>query len=401
MDPKPAGESIRLVQITTIADALHFLRGIVRLVKSKGFEVSVITSPSDFLDAFAAEESVAVLPVEMPRRIAPLDDLRALAQIRRLLRQVKPHVVHAQTPKGGLLGTTAAWLERVPARLYHIRGLPMLTATGPKRLLLRWSEKVACRLATQVLCVSHSIREAAIKEGLCPPQKIKVLFHGSGQGVDAAEKFNPERLPAETRRETRDRFAIPLDAKVIGFVGRIVRDKGIAELTGAWQVLRGAYPDLHLLIVGPFEAQDPVSPEIEQALKSDDRVHLAGRDWNTPPLYAAMDIVALPTYREGFPNVVLEAAAMCLPIVATRVPGCTDAVEEDVTGVLVPAQDSAALAQALRAYLDDAELCRRHGQAGRERALRDYRPESIWQATYEEYLAMLARAGIAVPSTSA
>jgi len=184
---------------------------------------------------------------------------------------------------------------------------------------------------------------------------------------------------------------------VIGFIGRIVRDKGIIELAGAWKELREEFPDLHLLLVGPHEPQDPIPAEIDRMLHSDPRVHLLGEVSDIPPLYAVMDVLALPTYREGFPNVLLEAAGMKVPVVATRVPGCADAVQDGVTGMLVPPCDAARLAVAVRTYLHDGELRRRHGAAARDWVLQEFRPERIWQAIYEEYLELLEKKGIPVP----
>ncbi|MBA2670743.1 MAG: glycosyltransferase, partial [Gemmatimonadetes bacterium] len=276
-------------------------------MQERGFEVHAVSSPGEELHAFGREQGVPVSAVTMERRITPLRDMVALALIYRVLRRVRPTVVHTHTPKGGLLGMIAAWLARTPVRVYHLRGLPLLSATGTKRLLLRWADQLACRLAHQVICVSHSIRDEAIQEGLCPPEKIKVLLGGSGNGVDATGRFHPERLAKDVRCATRRHLGIPAAATVIGFVGRIVRDKGIVELAEAWERLREEHPQARLLLVGPFEPQDPVPTEIDARLREDPRVHLAGTDWNTPPLYAAMDLVVLPTYREGFPNVPLEA----------------------------------------------------------------------------------------------
>jgi glycosyltransferase involved in cell wall biosynthesis len=385
---------ITLLHVTTIPMSLTFLRGQVGYMQSRGLRVHALSSPGPDLHAFAEREGVTVSAVEMPRRITPLRDLRAVAGILRELRRIRPTIMHAHTPKGGLLGMIAAAVHRAPVRIYHMRGLPLTGASGMKRRLLWATEWLACRLAHRVLCVSHSVRREAVEARICPPQKIQVLLGGSGNGVDATGRFDPDAYDDGVRAETRARFGIPRDAVVIGFVGRIVRDKGVVELAAAWRELRERYPHLHLLVVGPSESQDPVPEETERLLREDPRVRLAGMDWNTPPLYAAMDLVALPTYREGFPNVPLEAAAMRLPVVTTRIPGCVDAVADGVTGLLVPAHDSTALRAALERYLDDPELRLLHGAAGRERVLCEFRQEALWEALYDVYRRLLKERGI-------
>lgn len=378
-----------LLHITTVPMSLVFFQGQVAYMKDRGVRIQALSSPGPELYEFSEKEGVPVHAVSMPRRITPLADLVAVWRIRRVIRQSRPDIVHAHTPKGGLLGMIAAWLAGTEHRIYHMRGLPLMGASGLKRLILRTTEWTACRLAHRVLCVSHSVRREAIAAGLCPPEKIAVLLGGSGNGVDSTDRYNPELLPAETRADVRSRLGIPEDAIVVGFVGRIVRDKGITELVDAWRELRVRWPDLHLLVVGPFEPQDPVPARVETILREDDRVYLTGLDWNTPALYAAMDVVALPTYREGFPNVPLEAAAMRLPVVATRIPGCVDAVEDGVTGTLVEARDASALRGALERYIADPVLRQRHGRAARERVVRDFRQEAIWEALFGEYVQML------------
>ncbi|PMB51369.1 glycosyltransferase family 1 protein [Fischerella thermalis CCMEE 5201] len=389
---------VKLLHITTVPESLDFFTRQVSYMKKNNFEVHALSSPGKFLDEFSACEQVTVHAVEMPRRITPLQDIVAIFRIWRCLRQIRPQIVHAHTPKGGLLGTIAAWLVSVPVRIYHIHGLPLETASGYKRLLLWWSEKVSCLLANQVFCVSHSVREVAVSEGLCPAVKVKVLLQGSINGVDATDHFNKANLDTDVRHEIRRKYRIPTDALVVGFVGRIVRDKGMTELVAAWKILCEESPNLHLLVVGPFEPQDPISPDVEDALKNqEDRIHLTGEVRNTALFYAAMDILALPTYREGFGNVLIEAAAMELPTVATRIPGCVDSVQDGVTGTLVPPRDPKALAAAIRQYLKNPELRHRHGQAGRDRVLRDFRPESMWKALYQEYVRLLEEKNLSAP----
>lgn len=380
---------MKLLHITTVPMSLTFLRGQVGFLKARGFSVEALSSPGEDLDEFGRREGVPVHAVPMVRRITPLRDLAAVIKIRRVIRRTRPTIVHAHTPKGGLLGMLAAATTGTRVRVYQMRGLPFVTARGIRRALLRFTEKLSCRMAHVVLCNSQSMRQVAIEARLCSPERIKVLAGGSGNGVDACGRFDPDRQGLESRAKTREALGIPPESLVVGFVGRIVQEKGIGELERAWRSLRDDYPAAHLLIVGPFETRDPVPGRSVERLQADPRVRLTGMEWNIAPLYAAMDIVVLPTYREGFPNVPLEAAAMRLPVVATNVPGCVDAVDDGRTGTLVPPRDSDALARAMRAYLDDSNLRRVHGDAGRDRVLLDFRQEAIWEALHAEYRRLL------------
>lgn len=370
-------------------------------MKERGVDVEAISSPGEKLTEFGEEQGILVHAIELPRRITPLHDLRAVLQLSRILRRIKPTIVHAHTPKGGLLGMISAWLTRTRVCIYHMRGLPYMSATGRKRTLLMATERTSCRLAHRVFCVSHSLREVAIADGIVPAEKIVVFAGGSGNGVDSTTRFNPDRFSAEAVQAQKAELGIGGDEIVIGFIGRIVRDKGIEELAVAWRQIREAYPAARLVLVGPVEPQDPVSPDTLLFLQGDDRVVMI--DWldDTSVIYPVLDMLVLPTYREGFPNVPLEAASMGLPVVATRIPGCIDAVADGETGTLVPVRDPNALAEAIRMYLDEPELRCKHGQAGRARVLRDFRQEVIWDAVYQEYCRLLAEKGLPVPQPHA
>jgi glycosyltransferase involved in cell wall biosynthesis len=290
----------RLLHVTTVPMTLRFVVGHVAHARSRGFEVHVLSSPGEALDEFARDLQVEAHAVPMARRIAPRADLAALWRMVRVMRHVRPTIVDAHTPKGGLLAMMAAALCRVPVRVYHQHGLPLMTATGLKRRILRWTERIACRLAHQVICISPLLREVLIGEGLCPPGKIKVLEHGSIDGVEADGKFDPAGVSTQWAELVLSRYQIPPGAPVIGFVGRVVRDKGLIELAQAWRVLREEWPSLHLLVAGPFESEDPIPTDVEATLRGDPRIHLAGMVHDMPGIYRTLDLLVLPSYREGF-----------------------------------------------------------------------------------------------------
>jgi glycosyltransferase involved in cell wall biosynthesis len=388
-----------LVHVTSAAETFWFFEGQLDYLRERGFEVHAVSSPEKLLDDFAAEAKIPVHGIPMARRISPLADLVTLFRLYRLFRRLKPAIVHAHTPKGGLLGVIAARLARVPVVFYSIFGLPFTTAVGLKRKLLCWSETVSCSLAHQVIAIGFSVRDRVLAAGFCPENKIGVLAHGSFFGVDAEHRFNPAILPPGTRQEIRKRCRIPEEAVVIGYVGRIVRDKGIVELGEAWSLLRHTQDNLYLMLLGREEPQDPVPTEVLQQLKADPRVCFAGFVRDAAPYMTAMDLLAMPTYREGFNSAILEAAAMQMASVATKVDGCVESVADGLTGILVPPRDGQALAGALRRLLADPQLRNQMGLAGRQRVLELFRPELSWQALYRCYSDSLAAKAMKLPVT--
>jgi glycosyltransferase involved in cell wall biosynthesis len=368
---------------------LPFLGGLLQFLKAGQVDVHVVAAPEPFLDEFAAAAGVQRHAIAMTRTISPVRDGVAGWRLYRLFVRLRPDVVHAHTPKGGMLGVIAARLAGVPAVLYTIHGLPFANATGARRALLKACELVSCRLAHRVFCVSGSMRTLAVAEKLARAEKLSVIAHGSVGGIDATDRFNPA-VQAAAGAAWRAANGIPADATVITFIGRLTRDKGVLELERAWQQLRAADASAHLVLVGPIDSREREILDAVERLSADGRVRAIGLEWNTPPILAASDLLVLPTYREGFPVTLLEAAAMALPVVATAVPGCTDAVEHGVTGTLVPAKVSEALASAIGAYLADPDFRVAHGAAARSRVLRDFRPSRIWTDTFEAYRTTLS-----------
>jgi glycosyltransferase involved in cell wall biosynthesis len=381
-----------LVHISTVPFSLwSFLPGQIGFMKRLGIDVHMVSSPGELLLAISKRDQVPVYGIPMQRSITPLKDLVALARLVWRFHRIRPDIVHCHTPKAGLLGTLAAAITRVPVRIYHIHGLPYSTARGLKRRLLQCCDRLASWLATDVLCVGYELRQLVLADNLAPPTKARVPASGSINGVDARSRFNPDRFSDAERMAIRARLNIPADATVIGFVGRLVPDKGICDLAQSWQELRDEFPKLHLLLVGPTESHDPLNEATRVALESDPRVHMVGLAEDTAPYYAAMDIFTLPSYREGLNISLMEAGAMRLPIVSTQIPGVVDAVVGGQTAILVPPRLPAVLTAALREYMNCPDLRRRHGLAGRFWVLRSFQQEAVWNAIHAEYCRALNR----------
>lgn len=378
----------RLVHITTIPlSLLVLINGQINYMKTHGFDVHGIASPGNLVDELVETYDIPFHGIPMTRRISPFEDIVSLFRLIFKLWELKPRIVHSHTPKGGLLGQVAAWIIGVPIRIFHLHGLRYATASGFTRQLLMMSDRLACALAHQVVIVSHSARETAIADKICSEEKSIVLLNGSINGVDAVNRFNPALFPENMRQAIRQQYEIPTDALLIGSIGRVVRDKGIVELLDAWQQLRNEFPNLHWILIGPFEDEDPIPGETKAILQEDKRIHVTGYIDHQlmPNLLTAIDLIVFPSYREGFPVTLLESAAMALPIVTTNVTGCVDAVEDGISGRIISLKDTDALPGAIRLYLNTPDLRQSHGRAGRDRVLRDFQPEKIREALLQTY----------------
>jgi lipopolysaccharide/colanic/teichoic acid biosynthesis glycosyltransferase/glycosyltransferase involved in cell wall biosynthesis len=361
------------------------------LVREGEFEAVVVCSPGPELESFAGCAGIRVVAVPIQREIAPLKDLVSLLQLWRVIRRERPALVNAGTPKGGLLGMLAAWAAKVPCRVYTHHGLRLETSRGWQRRLLWAADKLACVLASRVVAVSQSLAERLTELGICPQSQVLIIGHGSWGGV-RAERFEASVQNLPRAAQIRQELRIPEGPPVVGFVGRLTRDKGIAELVCAYQMLRAEKPDLKLLLVGDFEDGDPVDPDTRRTIVEDPGIVKTGFVNDAAPYYHLMTVLAFPSYREGFPNVPLEAAAAGVPVVAARVTGTVDAVVDGVTGLLVPVGDPEALAEGIRRLLEDRALAARLAETARERAVRDFQPERIWDELAGVYRELLERA---------
>ena len=379
------------MNVTTVPETLSFFKGHMGYLQKQGFDIETVASPGTPGALFGPPPDGVFHPLPMSRSIDPRRDAASLMRLVRLFRSRRPDIVHSHTPKAGLLGTTAARAARVPAIMTSVFGLPQMTLHGLKKNLLDLTTRLTCSLAHRVWCDSRSMRDFIVAEGMCPDRKAIVLGKGSVAGVDAENVFSPKIHGPADRLSIRARYGIPAGSVVLGFVGRIARDKGMHELAEAWRGISQEYADLHLLLIGGWDARDPIPSSDERLFRSSPRIHLVGQTKEVAAHLAAMDIFVMPSFREGFGLSNIEASSMELPIVSTRIPGCIDSVQDGLTGTLVPARTISPLAEAIRRYLDDPRLRQEHGRAGRRRVLKDFRPETIWRDLYREYCRLLGR----------
>lgn len=355
----------------------------IRVLRRAGFRVVLISGPGELLERTASRTGVESIALPMHRSIAPLADLVALVRLWWILGTYKPDLVEFSTPKAGLLGMLAAWLRAVPRRIYMLRGLKLERSRGFKRWILLTAERVACSCAHRVLCNSKSLRAEALALGLAPAAKLLVLGEGSSNGVDV-ERFSPG--PGTVR----DQLAIPRDAPVVGFVGRLTRDKGLPELIEAFDRILLAEPSTHLLLVGWFDrAEDALDAALRHRILTHPRIHCSGFVSDTAPYYRGMDVMVLPTWREGFPNAVLEAQATGIPVVTTESTGARDAVVPEVTGLLIPPGYPEAIVEAVVKLLRDPERRVYMGRAARAWVTEHYSEERVLGLTAEYYRSLL------------
>ena len=379
------------------ASALHIVIGItnpqtyivlagrLRGLRQSGFRVTLVSAPGRLLGQTAADEAVETIRIPMERTIAPLSDALSFVRLCWLLRRIKPDLTEFSTPKAGLLGTMAAKLCSVPVRVYLLRGLKLETATGFKRTVLLAAERLAAACADCVVCNSESLRAEALALKIAPADKLHVLGNGSSYGVDV-ERFSPG--PAVVRKQLQ----IPDGATVLGFVGRLTRDKGVPELLEAFQDILRTEPDLRLLLVGWFDrAEDALDPEHRDRILNHPRIHYTGLVTDTAPYYRAMDVMVLPTWREGFPNAVLEAAATGIPVVTTLSTGSRDAAVPEVTGLLIPPGYPVALREAILKLIRDPERRIAMGKAARTWVIEHFANQRVVDLTARFYRELIDR----------
>lgn len=381
---------LRLCRIVTVPLTFQaLLWEQLRAIAAHGVDLTVVSSSGPELEAVAADIGAAAVGIPMERRPAPLSDLRSLFRLTRFFCRRRFDIIHSSTPKAGLLTALAGRLARVPVRIHTFTGQPWVELTGVRRQIPRECDRITATLATQCYADSPSQRAFLIQEKLVACDKIAVVGAGSISGVDLT-RFSLTTWGGPVAVETRRELGIPESGLIIVYVGRLTKDKGITELVAAFESIVSRNAIVHLVLVGPFEAKlDPLPSATVSKLQSHSQIHCVGFTTKPEKYLAAADIFCLPSYREGFGSVVVEAAAMELPAVVTRVTGLVDAVVEGATGLIVPPKNADALAQAIQTLVDSPALRESLGRAGRQRVVRHYDSRLINEAVVAEYFRLM------------
>ena len=314
----------------------YFLGGQFEYFRELGYELDVVCSKSPYLDPYAKQHNFGYREIPILRSINPMQDFKSIRQICRYIKDRQVGIVVGHTPKGGLLSMVAAWLMRVPKRVYFRHGLVYQTSSGLKRFILMSVDRLASLLATKIVCVSPSVLEQSIKDKLSPAHKQIVLGKGTCSGVDTQGKFNPQNINPEKMSLLKQKWGIDDSDWIVGYTGRLVRDKGIMELVDAFDLVKANNPRLKLLLVGMFEERDALPQEVQNRIKNDPQI--VWTDFQNEDMeyfYAMMNVYVLMSYREGFPTGTLEAQSMGVPVITTRVTGCCDSIVQGETGAFV------------------------------------------------------------------
>lgn len=362
----------------------YFLGNQLKYFKNKGYQEHIICSPSDEMARYATAMGFEYLEFPVERKISIWNDLKAVWRTMCYIKKNNIDVVNGHTPKGGLIAMLAAWLTRRKVRIYFRHGLVYETSSGIKRALLMNIDRLASSLATKIVCVSPSVMRRSIEDKLAPACKQLILGNGTCNGINI-ERFSPSFLDAEEQKELRLKYGLKEEDFVIGYVGRMVRDKGIIELIEAFDGLSKVYNNVKILFVGMLEVRDALPLNIVDVIKNNSNiVHIGYVDYRQiQKYYGLMSVYVLPSYREGFPTSVLEASAMQLPVITTHATGCCDSVIEGKTGLFVN-NNSNDLRCALETLIGNANLCKILGANGRKMVVDKFDERHIW--TYIEEL---------------
>lgn len=374
----------KLIRITTVPISLKILlKGQLKFM-NQYFEVIGVSSRGKELEDVQKNEDIRTIELNMSREITPLKDSISLIKMIFLLLKEKPEIVHTHTPKAGIVGMVAAWITRVPHRLHTVAGLPVMEAKGKKKKILLWVEKITYVCATKVYPNSLGLKTYILEHQLTTENKLKVIGYGSSNGIDT-EYFDRTSEVLEKAKTIKKEYLLE-NKLVFCFVGRVVKDKGIDELIIAFDKLSHEFDDVRLFIVGKEEETlDPISAQSHTILNDNPNILHVGFQNDIRAYLASSNVFVLPTYREGFPNVVLQASSMSLPCIVTNINGCNEIITHKENGLIIEPKDGEELYVAMKTFLKDDTLAKTLSLNARNDILQKYDRKQFFQFLLEEY----------------
>ena len=372
----------KLIRTSTVPISLDYLlKGQLRFL-NQHFEVVAVSGEDEHLRTVAEREQVRTIPLTMQRAIRPLHDLVALWKLYRLFKKERPQIVHSITPKAGLLSMLAAKMAGVPIRMHTFTGLIFPSKTGVFQQLLIKMDQLLCWAATHIYPEGNGVKHD-LENYKITSKPLQVLANGNVNGIDL-EFFSCAQVSTEQKDQLQQELGIQPNDFVFIFIGRLVGDKGINELVKAFSQLET--PNSKLLLVGPFEAElDPLLPETLKVIETHSNIISVGFQADVRPYLAISDCLVFPSYREGFPNVVMQAGAMGLPSIVTNINGCNEIIEEGINGLIIPPKDSMALQNAMICLLEDKNVYKNLKNNARQMITSRYEQKLVWEALLEEY----------------
>lgn len=375
----------KLIRITTVPISLDKLLDKQMAFMKDYYKVIAVSSNESVLKKIGEKDGVDTYCVEMTRKITPFQDVKAIWKLYYFLKREKPLFVHTHTPKAGMVGMVAALLAKVPNRLHTVAGLPLMETKGLKRKVLSLVEKMTYKCSTIIYSNSKGLRDIIIKEKLCPEKKIRIIGNGSSNGINTSY-FDPINISTLERADLKESLNIDSDDFVFIFVGRLVTDKGINELISVFDNVSRRNIKVKLLLVGNREPElDPLKKETLEIISKNSNIIEVGYQSDVRPYFAISDVLVFPSYREGFPNVVMQAGAMGLPSIVTDINGCNEIIINDTNGVIIPPKNSLELQRTMELYLNNNGLLAEHRANSRKMIVSRYQQEVIWRTLLSEY----------------
>jgi len=374
-----------LIRITTVPSSLRTLLKGQHKFMSQYFNVIGIASPGEALLEVNQNEGIRTIAVKMTRSITPLKDLIAVYELYRIFKIEKPFIVHTHTPKAGTLGMIAAKLAGVKHRLHTVAGLPLLETQGLKRLILDGVEKITYMCATKVLPNSNGLKQIIVTNNYTKLNKIHVIGNGSSNGIDS-NHYDLKCVSSKQKESIKVQLGISNTDLVFIFIGRLVSDKGINELVEAFNKLSQEEKNIKLLLVGPREDHlDPLLPQTEDLIKKNKNILAVGVQIDIRPYVAISQVLVFPSYREGFPNVVLQASCMELPCIVSDINGCNEIIKHNLNGLIIPKKDVKALVYAMKFMIKNPVERLKMAEKSRTQIIKNFEQKFVWNELLKFY----------------